>query len=87
MYTSTPADVPDPPFRFFEGLVPRLEQTRVAATRLAWTVVILDSSETSGPVGHLQCTLAVYIKSFWGQKGGSSEPPRTPPAYGPEINT
>ena len=24
MYTSTPADVPDPPFRFFEGLVPRL---------------------------------------------------------------
>ena len=24
MYTSTPADVPDPPFRSFEGLVPRL---------------------------------------------------------------
>ena len=24
MYTSTPADVPDPPFRFFEGLVLRL---------------------------------------------------------------
>ena len=24
MYTSTPADVPDPPFRFFEGLAPRL---------------------------------------------------------------
>ena len=24
VYTSTPADVPDPPFRFFEGLVPRL---------------------------------------------------------------
>ena len=23
-YTSTPADLPDPPFRFFEGLVPRL---------------------------------------------------------------
>ena len=25
MYTSTPADLPDPPFRFFEGLVPRLD--------------------------------------------------------------
>ena len=25
MYTSTPADVPDPPFRFFEGLAPRLQ--------------------------------------------------------------
>ena len=24
MYTSTPANVPDPPFQFFEGLVPRL---------------------------------------------------------------
>ena len=26
MYTSTPADLPDPPFRFFEGLVPRLKK-------------------------------------------------------------
>ena len=26
VYTSTPADVPDPPFRFFEGLAPRLSQ-------------------------------------------------------------
>ena len=35
-------------------------------------------------VGHLKCTVkAVYIKSFGGQKGGSSEPPRTPSAYGP----
>ena len=25
MYTSTPADVPDPPFRFFAGLAPRLD--------------------------------------------------------------
>ena len=24
MYTSTPTDLPDPPFRFFKGLVPRL---------------------------------------------------------------
>ena len=53
--------------------------TRIAATRLAWTAVILNSSETSGLVGHLKCTIAVYIKSFGGQKGGSSEPPRTPP--------
>ena len=27
MYTSTPADLPDPPFQFFEGLVPRLFHT------------------------------------------------------------
>ena len=25
VYSSTPADVPDPPFQFFEGLVPRLQ--------------------------------------------------------------
>ena len=35
-------------------------------------------------VGHLKCTVkAVYMKSFGGQKGGSSEPPQTPSAYGP----
>ena len=54
--------------------------------------MILNSSETtSAPVvdhfptvGHLKCTVkAVYIKSFGDQKGGSSEPLRTPPAYGP----
>ena len=33
-------------------------------------------------VGHLKC--AVYIKFFGGQKGGSLEPPQTPPAYGPD---
>ena len=63
------------------------KKTHIAATRLAWTAVILNSSETSGPVGHLKCTIAVYIKSFGGQKGGSSEPLEPPqgPAYGPEI--
>ena len=29
------------------------------------------------------CSLEVYITFFGGQKGGSLEPPRTPPAYGP----
>ena len=28
----------------------------------------------------------MYIKSFGGQKGGSVEPPRTPPAYGPATD-
>ena len=28
----------------------------------------------------------MYIKSFGGQKGGSLEPPRTPPAYGPGLH-
>ena len=32
-------------------------------------------------------SLEVYIKSFGGQKGGSLEPPRTPPAYGPANTT
>jgi len=27
----------------------------------------------------------MYIKSFGGQKGGSSEPPRTPTAYEPAF--
>ena len=35
-------------------------------------------------VGHLKCTV---IKSLGGQKGGSSEPPRTPPpAYRPDAH-
>ena len=29
-YTSTPADVPDPPYQFFEGLVPRLGNHTIA---------------------------------------------------------
>ena len=34
MYTSTPSHLPDPPFRFFEGLVPRLEyEVSVPVTR------------------------------------------------------
>ena len=33
------------------------------------------------------CSLEVYIKSFGGQKGGSLEPPRTPPAYGPDSSS
>ena len=36
-------------------------------------------------VGHLQCIARRCIKSFGGQKGGQSEPPRTPPAYGPVL--
>ena len=43
--------------------------------------MFLNSSETtSGPLSNGK---ALYIKSFGGQKGGSSEPPRTPRAYGP----
>ena len=45
--------------------------------------MILNSSETSGPLSNgrilKMCSLEVYIKSFGGQKGGSLEPPRTPP--------
>ena len=55
----------------------------VAATRLVWTAVILNSSETSGPLSNgrivIMCSLEVYIKSFGGQKGGLLEPPWTPP--------
>ena len=65
------------------------EQTRIAScnqTRLD-SAVILNSSETSGPLSNGRIlkmySLEVYITSFGGQKGGSSKPPRTPPAYGP----
>ena len=57
----------------------------IAATRRTRTAVILNSSETSEPVGHLKYTIAVYIKSFGGQKGGLERTPRTPPAYG-QVN-
>ena len=35
------------------------EQTRIAVTRLVWTAVILDSSETSGPLSNSR-TLKLY---------------------------
>ena len=59
----------------------------VAAT---WTAVILNSSATSGPLSNgrilKMCSLEVYIQSLEVKKGGSLEPPRTPPAYGPEYD-
>ena len=58
-----------------------------AATRLIWTAVIFNSSETSESVSNgvilKMYSFVVYKKSFEGQKGGSSEPPQTPPAYRP----
>ena len=52
--------------------------------------MILNCNETSGPHSNGRILkmyfLEVYIKSFGGQKGGSLEPPRTPPAYGPVYN-
>ena len=71
------------------------EQTCIAATRLAWTAVILNSSETtSGPLPNGRAlkmyytVKAVYIKSFGGQKGGSSEPLEPPPLpiCGPDMH-
>ena len=53
-------------------------QTRIAATRLVWTAVILKCSETSGhfqTVGHFKCTLKVKD-----QKG---TPSNLPYLYGP----
>ena len=35
------------------------EQTRIAATRFVWTAVILNSSETSGPLSNCR-TLKMY---------------------------
>ena len=49
--------------------------------------MIFNSSETSESVSNgvilKMYSFVVYKKSFEGQKGGSSEPPRTPPAYRP----
>ena len=63
------------------------EQTRIllwlSATRLVWIAVILDSSETNGPLLNskilLVYSLEVHVKSFGGQKGGSNESPGTSP--------
>ena len=58
------------------------KQTRIAATRLVLTAVILNSIEASGSISNGRAlkmySEAVHIKSFGGQKGGTS------PAYGPE---
>ena len=49
--------------------------------------VVLNSSETSGPLSNGRilklCSLEVYIKSFGGQIGGFARTPSSPPAYGP----
>ena len=53
---------------------------RETTTRLAWTVVILNSSETSGPVRHLKCTIdiAVYMNSFGAKRGVRANPLEPP---------
>ena len=67
--------------------LPWMNSHSVAAIRLVCTSVIFNNSETSGPLlnGRIQNVhfRGVY-KIFWRSKGGSSEPPRTPSAYGPE---
>ena len=50
----------------------------VAATILVWTAVILNSSETSGPLSN-GSSLEVYIKIFWSWKGGFARTPSNPP--------
>ena len=60
MYTSTPADVPDPPFRFFEGLAPRLG-TRLAGMRSLHVVVA--KAYTVGKALHLAVLLIAMPKN------------------------
>ena len=68
---------------FRAGLLWTNSHTRLQQSRLVWTAVILNSSETSWSLSNGRilkiCSLAVYIKSFGGQKGGSLELPQTPP--------
>ena len=66
---------------FARSLLVLHEQTGcIAANKLVWTVVILNGSETSGPVTSDRALAGRYI-IFLRQKGGSSEPPRTPPPH------
>ena len=59
-------------------LVVLYEQTEnIAATKIAWTVVF-NGREASGPLIQIVWLGGV----FWRPKGGSTEPPRTPTAYG-----
>ena len=56
---------------------------RARSALVVWTAVILNSIEATGPISNgwaLKLSSAYkFIKSFGGQKGDSSEPPRTPP--------
>ena len=51
MYTSTPANLPDPPFQFFEGLAPRLLSKLVYSliSKLAYNFNCEDFSEIIKP--------------------------------------
>ena len=61
MYTSTPADVPDPPFRFFEGLVPRLSMYHHTSE---WaSVVSLDSIQHEQ--SYFEVGLGVQLSLDW----------------------
>ena len=62
---------------FHTHLLVLYEQTEnIAATKLAWTVVMFNGSEASGPLTN--CRARRCIKSFGGQKGGSLEPLEPP---------
>ena len=71
--------------RTFCAAPPWTNLHNVAATRLVWIAVILNSSETNGPLSNdtINVQFRGVYKIFWWSKGGSSEPPWTPPAYGP----
>ena len=63
------------------------EQTHIAATRLVWTVVLLNCRlvDHFQTVGHLKCTDKCVYKIFWRSKGGFKQTPSNPHAYGPDI--
>ena len=59
-----------------------MDSHSVAATRLVWTAVILNNSETSGPLVNGRAlkmySLEVYIKSFGGERGVRANPLEPP---------
>ena len=70
------------------ALVLREQTPRIAATRLVWTVAILNSSETSEPLSNgraLKYTVKRCINFIFRPKGGFERTPSNPPCLGPDI--
>ena len=73
MYTSTPADVPDPPFRFFEGLAPRLiPHTATVEMPLLWHCstngklrILVKAQPAPQAPGHCHQLGLVYGRETW----------------------
>ena len=89
MHVFTPVFSVPPLMRMFHACstLALHERTYIAATRLVYTAAILALVTYFQMVGQLKGIVKQCIKFFVDQKGDLSEPPRTPPAYRPDLPT